>query len=77
MAGPSTRADDERLLWLLAARGAAAGFGLTAEAVRTATNRVRDADLRESGGEADQETIRGIVSPPNVDLVAGCYQWGA
>jgi len=70
MAGPSTRADDERLLWLLAARGAgwtaraaAAGFGLTAESVRTATNRVRDADLRESGEP--------------IDLVAGCYQWGA
>ena len=85
MAGPPTRADDERLLWLLRARlagrsaraaglgagpegreggqGPAGSPGLTGARVRTATNRVRDADLSESG-EA-------------IEVVAGFYQWGA
>ena len=57
----ASRADDERALHMLAIRrdGLSSGvigrlFGLTSSAVRTTTNRVLDADLRESGepGEA-------------------------
>lgn len=51
-----SRADDERLLALLAARQAgvttpalARTTGLTATYIRNATNRVRNADLAESG----------------------------
>lgn len=50
------RADDERLLTMVHARSGgmssyqvAEMIGLRNEAVRTAVNRVRDADLRESG----------------------------
>ena len=56
----STRADDERLLNLLAARARGAttpylarATGFTDSRIRTATNRVRTADMRESGEPVD------------------------
>ena len=56
----TTRADDERLLNLLAARARGAttpylarATGFTDSRIRTATNRVRTADMRESGEPLD------------------------
>lgn len=64
-----SRADDEALLDMLAARSAGVSsydigrqIGMTGEAVRIATNRVRDADLAESG-EADACFAYWDISP--------------
>ena len=66
---PSTRADDERLLNLLAARtrGATTPYlshttGMTDSAIRTATNRVLAADMRESDEPAGDVLRRQQVS---------------
>lgn len=63
------RAKDERLLRMVGMRVsvgsyvAAGYFGETPEHVRTATNRVRQADLDMSGEDPD--------------LVAAAYRWGS
>lgn len=69
----ATRADDDVLLAMLADRleiGSAdvgAKFGRSPEYVRTATNRVRDADVAACAQSEMSEDAAGIV--------AAAYQW--